>query len=113
MVEIVFREMGLFASNSFGFRRLAVQELMKYSSKRMVRLASTLVTSIDHSQFTKWGSAGIRAQLVNTRSNSLEMDFHYEGDDHSFHVLNAVSPAFTCAIPFTEYLFDKIERLVA
>ena len=113
MVEILFRELGLFASNSFGFRRLAVQELMKYSRRRLVRLASSLVSGIDHSQFTTWGPAGIRAQLVNTRKNSLEMDFRYEGDERSFHILNAVSPAFTCAIPFTKFLFDKIEKLVA
>lgn len=113
MIEIVYRELGLFASNSFGFRSLAVQELMKYSRRRMVLLASSLVNGINHRQFATWGPAGIRAQLVNTRNNSLEMDFHYEGDERSFHVLNAVSPAFTCAMPFTEYLFDKIEKLVA
>jgi len=41
------------------------------------------------------------------------MDFRYEGDDRSFHVLNAVSPAFTCAIPFCAYLVDQIAVLVA
>jgi hypothetical protein len=38
------------------------------------------------------------------------MDFRFEGDSRSLHVLNAVSPAFTCALPFAEYLFDCIQR---
>jgi len=39
------------------------------------------------------------------------MDFLHEGDDRSFHVLNAVSPAFTCSFPFSRYLAEAIERL--
>ena len=40
------------------------------------------------------------------------MDFVIEGDDKSLHVLNAVSPAFTCAFPFSEYVCDKIQNLM-
>ena len=35
------------------------------------------------------------------------MDFKYEGDDRSFHILNAVSPGFTCALPFAAHLADQ------
>jgi len=41
------------------------------------------------------------------------MDFKYEGDDRSFHVLNAVSPGFTCAFPFAAHLADQIAQLRA
>jgi hypothetical protein len=78
----------------------------------MVALASVLVSGINISQFNTWGPAGIRAQLIDTKNRKLEMDFRYEGDDTSFHVLNAVSPAFTCAGPFTKYLFDEIQMLL-
>lgn len=40
------------------------------------------------------------------------MDFLHQGDERSFHVLNAVSPGFTCAFPFAEHLFDEIEERV-
>jgi hypothetical protein len=36
------------------------------------------------------------------------MDFVVEGDDCSVHVLNAVSPGFTCALRFAEHLVEKI-----
>jgi len=42
----------------------------------------------------------------------LEMDFVIEGDGKSMHVLNAVSPAFTCSIPFSKYIVDKIEKFI-
>ena len=54
------------------------------------------------------GTPGIRAQLFHTRSRRLEMDFVVEGDDRSFHVLNAVSPAFTCAFPFARHIVGEI-----
>jgi hypothetical protein len=40
------------------------------------------------------------------------MDFKMEGDERSFHVLNAVSPAFTCSISFSEYTFEQIAELI-
>jgi len=39
----------------------------------------------------------------------LEMDFILEGNDSSMHILNAVSPGFTCALPFAKYVCDKID----
>ena len=112
MAEIVWRELDLFVRNKFGFRKLAMEELFKYYRPHLVKLASNLVEGIDPVHYKKWGTPGIRAQLVNTKENKLEMDFVFEGDHASFHVLNAVSPAFTCAIPFTKFLFDKIKAFV-
>jgi len=47
---------------------------------------------------------------VDVNARTLEMDFAFEGDDRSFHVLNAVSPAFTCALPMSAYLVDRVEQ---
>ncbi|MFO1419224.1 MAG: L-2-hydroxyglutarate oxidase [Methylotetracoccus sp.] len=111
MWEIVLRELGLFLRNDFGFRRLAVEELAKYSRTRMARLASELATGVRASDYRHWGPPGIRAQLYDLKARRLDMDFRFEGDQSSFHVLNAVSPAFTCAIPFARYLFEQIDAL--
>ncbi len=37
------------------------------------------------------------------------MDFRFEGDDRSMHILNAVSPAFTCSFAFAEHVVNAIE----
>ena len=76
-----------------------------------MQLASKMVDDVDRSDFLKWGKPAIRAQLLNTHNNSLEMDFVYEGDDKTFHLLNAVSPAFTCAFPMSHHISDEIIKL--
>jgi len=109
--EIIWRELGLFVRNRNNFRGLAFSEMRKHFKSTMARLASELVTGLTPGQCTHWGPPGIRAQLLDIDKGTLEMDFRYEGDENSFHVLNAVSPAFTCSQPFTHYLFEKIESL--
>ena len=87
---------------------MAIQELKKSSRKEIIKLASVMFKGLEQSSYNKWGKPGIRAQLMNIRTKKLEMDFKYEGDDNSFHVLNAVSPAFTCSMPFADYLVEQI-----
>ncbi len=108
--EIIVRELAMLVRNDFNFRSLAVDELKKFSKSTILSLASELISGVDKSNYRKWGRPGIRAQMVNIKTRKLEMDFRYEGDHRSFHVLNAVSPAFTCAIPFTQHLFTCIQR---
>jgi len=111
-IEIVYREAGLWISNKFDFRALASAEMRKYNKNNMVKDASLMFDNANELDFNKWGRPGIRAQLVDIDKGKLEMDFVFEGDKESFHILNAVSPAFTCAISFTKYLVDKIEKLI-
>jgi len=110
-VELAFRQTALFFHSNFDFKRLAWQEIRKYSRTHLVNLASSLLEEVKVSNFKKWGKPGIRAQLLNIKENTLEMDFIVEGDHQSLHVLNAVSPAFTCAFPFADYVCDQIEQL--
>jgi len=110
-LEVIFRQLGLFVFSKFDFKKLAFDEIKKYSQKRMVSLASHLITGVNEKNYTKWGKPGIRAQLLDIKTKNLIMDFVLEGDDRSMHVLNAVSPAFTCSIPFAGYVCDEIERL--
>ena len=111
-LEIVRRSVGLLAFSNFDFKRLAVEEIGKYSKARMVELAGDLVEGVRIEHFKRWGRPGIRAQLVDIHKKKLEMDFVLEGDQHSMHVLNAVSPAFTCAIPFAEHVCEQISRAI-
>ncbi|OGI45790.1 MAG: FAD-dependent oxidoreductase [Candidatus Muproteobacteria bacterium RIFCSPHIGHO2_01_FULL_65_16] len=109
-VEIVWRELTLLVRNDFRFRELAWEELRKYRRRRLVALAAELADGVRQDQFRRWGRPGIRAQLLDIVERRLEFDFRYEGDGWSLHVLNAVSPAFTCALPFAAHLADEIER---
>lgn len=111
-LDVIRLETDLLLRNTFGFRDLALHEMTKYYKPRLVALASHLVDSLQPSQFTTWGRAGIRAQLMNLKTRQLEMDFRCEGDEHSMHILNAVSPAYTCAFPFARHVVNEIRTLV-
>lgn len=111
--EIVWRDLGLFVSAGFDFRRLAVEELRKYSRAHLVKLAGELATNVDLAHYHHWGKPGIRAQLMQIHTRKLEMDFVLEGDAKSLHVLNAVSPAWTCSLPFAAHVCDRIAELTA
>ena len=109
---ILLRQSGLMISSSFDFKRLAWREIQKYSRRHLVGLASNLAHGVRKSQYRRWGKPGIRAQLLDIKGKKLEMDFVVENDDKSLHILNAVSPAFTCAFPFADFICQKIEPLV-
>ena len=108
-LAIAGRELALLARDRT-FRRLAAEELLSGTRQGILRRAAALVDGVRPDAFRQWGRPGIRAQLYDLREHRLEMDFRYEGDDRSFHVLNAVSPAFTCALPLATYLGQRIDE---
>ena len=111
-VEVAFSELNLLLTSDFDFKRIALTELKKYYRPFLVRQASNLLKGVRPEDYTTWGRPGIRAQLLDTRDKKLVMDFCLEGDEKSFHVLNAVSPAFTASMPFAEYICRKIEKFI-
>jgi len=111
MTKILAREAALFVRNVGGFRDMAKVEISKRRRKVMVRHARRLAEGIRLEDYRRWGTPGIRAQLVDMETGELVMDFAVEGDDRSFHVLNAVSPAFTCAFPFAEHVWERLASL--
>ncbi len=105
--SIISDEAKLFLTNAFGFRDLAFEEIKKYNKNYFIGLAQGLVENIDIDGFTEYTDPGIRAQLLDKKKNMLVNDFLVEGNDKSIHVLNAVSPAFTCAFPFADFVVNK------
>jgi len=107
LAEVLFFESKLYLTNAFNFRSLAHEEMHKYNKKYFISLGTSMVKSIDPKGFTQWTEPGIRAQLLDKQTLNLVQDFVVEGDHKSVHILNAVSPAFTCAFPFSQYVTDQ------
>jgi L-2-hydroxyglutarate oxidase LhgO len=105
--EVAWRELHMLLTNQNDFRNLAWQEIRKYSRQTMINDAETLMAGTAQMGFDQAGKPGIRAQLVERSSNQLVMDFVIEGDEYSTHVLNAISPAWTCAMHFAKYVVDQ------
>lgn len=105
--SILFYETKLFVMNSFNFRVLAFEEMRKYIKSHFINLSLKMVNNIDQSGFGEFMRPGIRAQLLNKKTLELVQDFVIEGDDQSLHILNAVSPGFTCAFPFARHIVNE------
>lgn len=108
MFEILYYEAKLFLLNSFNFRGLAINEMKNYNSKVFIQKAKDMVKNIGD-EF-KPIPAGIRAQLLNTQTNELVQDFVVEHGPNSTHILNAVSPAFTCSFAFAKHVVLEINK---
>ncbi|MCI0653756.1 MAG: FAD-dependent oxidoreductase [Methylococcaceae bacterium] len=106
--EALRNNAALFFKDPRGYRSLAGQEMRKIFKKAMVDEAARMAIDVDDSMFSGWGPPGIRAQLLNVAERSLAGDFVVDGDLNSTHILNAVSPAFTCAFPFADYVVERI-----
>ncbi len=110
-LSIAAWESRLFLQNAFGFRNLAIHEVKKYIKAHFIELGAELVQYIDPQGFSEFAKPGIRAQLLNKRTLELVQDFVIEGDSHSVHILNAVSPGFTCSFPFADYVVQHHIKL--
>ena len=109
--QIMGYEIKLFVTNAFNFRALAYEELKKYYKPYFTGLALKMVKKIDTKGFNQWSKPGIRAQLLNTKTLELLQDFVVEKDEKTIHVLNAVSPAFTCSIPFAKWIVEHYIKI--
>ena len=107
LLEILGQEIRLFRTNAFGFRNLALEEIKKYRRSFLINSAARLVRNIQPGEFRHWSTPGIRAQLLDIEQIKLVKDFVIEADQNTVHVLNAVSPAFTCAFPFAAWIVRK------
>lgn len=104
----ISRTLPLFAlSRHHKTLRLLRSELPKYRTASLVRGAQQLVPDLPTSAFTTKGKPGIRAQLFDLENRRLEMDFVIEGDDHSTHILNAVSPGWTTSLAFAQHVVEN------
>lgn len=86
---------------------LLKSEIPKYRTASLVRGAQQLVPELPAGAFTKKGRPGIRAQLFDLRERRLVMDFVVEGDEHSSHILNAVSPGWTTSLSFAQHVVEN------
>ncbi|MFO0388741.1 MAG: L-2-hydroxyglutarate oxidase [Alphaproteobacteria bacterium] len=100
-------ELKLLATNAFNFRSLAWEEIQKYNRNHLLNLVRPMVKQLDDAQFNTWLRPGIRAQLLNKKTLQLVQDFTVEGDAHSVHVLNAVSPGYTSSFAFAKWIVGK------
>jgi len=87
---------------------VALSEFPNLFEKTVVKKVARLVPSASGVENWKKKRPGIRSQLLNIYNGELVQDFVIESDSKSTHVLNAVSPGWTAALPFGDYVAEKV-----
>jgi L-2-hydroxyglutarate oxidase LhgO len=97
----------LIRGRSHSLGEILKSELPKLRESSLVRESATLVPNAR--QIKTWAKKppGIRSQLVNLQSGKLEQDFIVQNFHNSTHILNAVSPGWTSAIPFGRWVANE------
>jgi L-2-hydroxyglutarate oxidase LhgO len=106
IIDIIYRDFVLFFMSP-EFRSIALEEPKKYSSKFFFNEVKDLLENLDINDIEHSPKVGIRPQLIDWENKKLVMDFVILRSENSIHVLNAVSPAFTSALAFAEYVVEK------
>lgn len=94
----------LIRGDSHDFGAIIKTEWPKVIQHLLVKESLGLVPTAD--LVKKWHNKppGIRAQLVHIPTGKLEQDFVVANKFNSTHILNAVSPGWTSAIPFGRFV---------
>jgi L-2-hydroxyglutarate oxidase LhgO len=106
-IQAVKGAAALVKGESHNFASILKSEWPKIILPKLVQESAELVPSAIEVKNWKKKPPGIRAQLVHLPSGKLEQDFVVRKYLNSVHVLNAVSPGWTSAIPFGEWLVEK------
>jgi L-2-hydroxyglutarate oxidase len=93
--------------NHFNFRQLVRNEFKHLFKQNMLNEANQMVDLYMHKRMFVYTKPGIRAQLYDKKNNKLVSDFVFKTTDHSLHLLNAVSPAFTSSFAMANYLVKE------
>ena len=101
--------MNLIKSNKDHFRSVVLSEIVKATKIGFFQEAKRLVKRLSISDLKTGRNPGIRAQLIDINSMSLINDFLVLNGNSSTHILNAVSPAFTCSLSFSEYVVSNLK----
>ncbi|MCS7163665.1 MAG: L-2-hydroxyglutarate oxidase [Thermodesulfovibrio sp.] len=105
-LKILWRDFLLIINNE-KFRSTALNEIKKYIKINFYRDVKNMVEGISSEDLLPSKKVGIRPQLIDIKKKELVMDFVVIKDANTLHILNAISPAFTSAFAFAEYVVKE------
>jgi L-2-hydroxyglutarate oxidase len=92
------------------YPRTAVDEVLRsLSRRRFAASLARLVPAVRRQDIVRAG-AGVRAQAL-LPDGSMVQDFLIETAPNQVHVLNAPSPAATCALEIAQYVADRLGQV--
>ncbi|WP_297210403.1 MULTISPECIES: L-2-hydroxyglutarate oxidase [Thermodesulfovibrio] len=105
-LKILWRDFSLLLSNE-KFRSTAFTEMKKYLKANFYKDVKDMIEGVAPTDLLHSKKVGIRPQLIDIDRKELVMDFLVIKDANTIHILNAISPAFTSAFAFAEYVVKE------
>ena len=99
--------LALIQSDEVDFMKVLKSEVPKQFLPNILNLASKLTFTNLKEMNWKPSTPGIRAQLVDLENGSLVKDYLVMRGRNVTHILNAVSPGWTSAIPFARWVVNQ------
>ncbi len=109
-LNISFHLIEQYLRNEQGFREFSKEEAKRILKMNFFAAAKLLVPKLKEKHLLASDKVGIRAQLLDKKSHQLIMDFIVEHKGNTTHILNAISPAFTSAFTFSNYVYKQISQ---
>ena len=104
----IFRNLiDLYMANPLNFRQYSHTECLRFFKPLFVKAAQALAPKLQERHLLPCEKVGIRPQLFDRQDRSLVMDFVVVSGERSTHILNAISPAFTCSFAFAKFVLQK------
>ena len=100
----------LIRGEAHDFGAILKSEWPKIIQSMLVRESTELVPTANTVKDWHRKPPGIRAQLVHLPTGRLEQDFVVKPVANSTHILNAVSPGWTSALPFGRWVSSNVIR---
>ena len=107
LAEFLSSSRALLRSNSVNLLGLAQEEVLKLFTKPLLKRTQKLSDTLQINKNWVKHPSGIRAQIINTKTKTIEMDYIVESDKNVVHVLNAVSPGWTSSLPFARWVVEN------
>jgi len=112
LLEFLVSSTVLLKSDSVDLIGLAKEEALKLFKKPLLNRTRKLSNSLDSNYDWVKHPSGIRAQIINSKTKAIEMDYIVKTDKNVIHILNAVSPGWTSSIPFTRWVIEQNKTII-
>jgi L-2-hydroxyglutarate oxidase len=106
IIQAIKGSTALVKGESHNFAEILKSELPGIMLNHLVNESAKLVPGVESVSDWEKKPPGIRAQLVHLPTGKLEQDFVVRKYLNSVHVLNAVSPGWTSALPFGRWVVN-------
>jgi len=112
LLEFFVSSTALLKSDSTDLIGLAKEEALKLFKKPLLNRTRKLSNSLNTNYNWVKHPSGIRAQIINSKTKVIEMDYIVKTDKNVIHILNAVSPGWTSSIPFTRWVIEQNKTII-